>query len=166
MNFVIPSRDPATSPKTKSECKIENSSSILGQQCLVAGPLRLGNDIFETRRTSHCNRLWSLNSRQSLYFTSGHIWSDYAWVFLILNCNIKFCQVIEILFTLDGFTSFWEFLSIREIHAETVFLPGNDLTSFFSRFSSEITLWLLMHRKRKLISVTKIKVFCEKPVLQ
>ena len=39
MNFVIPSRDPATSPKTKSENEIENSSFSLGQQCFVAGPL-------------------------------------------------------------------------------------------------------------------------------
>ena len=62
MNFVIPSRDPATSPKTKSEYEIENSSSSLGQHCFVAGPLSRDHPIFfdqvghETTNASFVNK--------------------------------------------------------------------------------------------------------------
>ena len=110
MDFVIPSRDPATTPKTKYDYEIRNSSCRLvwlGRKFFVAAPLRMGNNIIEAGRTSHCDRLWSY-SRQSLYFRSGHIRSDYAWIFLILKCiSIKFWWAIEVFLALDGFMNFW-----------------------------------------------------------
>ena len=93
---------------------------------------------------------------------------DYAWIFLILNCTIKLYQVKEILFTLDDFTSFWLCLNFLDFELYCQILSSNWNTfhtrcfhEFFFRAFSEIALWLLTHRKRKLISVIRIKVFCE-----
>jgi hypothetical protein len=56
MNFVIPSREPATTPKTKYEYEIQNSPFTLGHKFFIAASLRMGNNKFEARRTSHCDR--------------------------------------------------------------------------------------------------------------
>ena len=112
MNFVIPSRDPATTPKTKYEKEIQYSLLKLGPNTsVVAASLRMGNNIKMARRTSHRDRL-GLNSRQTLctWIVVHTYWLKLAWIFLIFNFTIKFWQVIEIIFTLDGFTNFWELL--------------------------------------------------------
>ena len=112
MNFVIPSRDPATTPKTKYEKEIQYSLLKLGPNTsVVAASLRMGNNIKMAKRTSHRDRL-GLNSRQTLYtwIVVHTYWLKLAWIFLIFNFTIKFWQVIEIIFTLDGFTNFWELL--------------------------------------------------------
>ena len=113
MNFVIPSRDPATTPKTKYEKEIQYSLLKLGPNTsVVTASLRMGNNIKMAKRTSHRNRFWSLNSRQTLYtwIVVHTYWLKLAWIFLIFNFTIKFSQVIEIILTLDGFTNFGELL--------------------------------------------------------
>ena len=127
MNFVIPSRDPATTPKTKYEKEIQYSLLNLGPNTsVVAASLRMGNNIKMAKRTSHRDRL-GLNSRQTLYtwkvvhtYYIGSNLLEFSWFLILLSNFDKWLKYFS-----HSMVSriFENFCTKREIPAQTVFHP-------------------------------------------
>ena len=116
MNFVIPSRDPATSPKTKSEYEIENSSSSLGQHCFVAGPLSRDRPRFFDQ-VDYQTTYASIGNRH--FFTKSYVMVRPT---KLMNNLLKVCKICTFLLIFPyqkSTKSFWFFKLIFYLQARS-----------------------------------------------